>query len=361
MKATAAVFVSILLGATVSRASTQSDPDPDSHLVSDEGASLLVIRIGADRETKRREREFVTCLELALEGVNILRVDPDTADFEEQPLASQIGGVRRLLKKHNGLAATWLSEASPRLVLLNMVVLSSGRALVRLVEGNPKQPGYTTDLAMAARELLGTAFLFHEVPASEDKLSHVVETVRSQAAPAVGKKISPWSVSGKATVRGGLAGQLGPSLGAGGTLTVDRKIKHGLRGRVFFGAYGGPWGKNIDYEISSLSIVPGAGLCYLWRAGPLLLGPTLNIHATWTGIWVSGETIISQHASFWSLSADIGPELHIPLSNNLFLTAGVALSATPLKQTLTLKSSGEIFFATPFLSWQASLSFVLAL
>ncbi len=359
MKTTPAIFTFILLATTAPHASTNSVPD--AHLKPDESSALLVIRVGTGLEEMKRNRQFLACLELAMDGVRVLSVDPDLEDFEDQPLASQIGSVRRLLEKHNGLAATWLSEASPRLVLLNMVVLSSGRALVRLVEGNPRQPGYTTDLAMAARELLGTAFLFHEVPASQDKLSHVVEAVRSQAAAPPTKRISPWSISAKATLLGGMVGQLGPSLAAGGTLTVERRIKRGLRGRVFFGAYGGPWGQKIDYEISSMSMAPGTGLCYLWKAGPLFLGPALNIHATWTSIWIRGETIVPQHASFWSVAADIGPELHIPLGGKTFLVAGASISATPLKQTLTLRSTGELFFSTPYLSWQASLSFVLAI
>ena len=340
----------------------QQSVSPSAGSNSDDTPALLVLLVATDSAGKAREQRFMAELELALEGVRLVGVDPGMSEFASTPLAAQIVSVRELLDRHRGVAATWLNSVSADLILLHMVVLSSGRALVRLVEGNPQRTGFAVDLAMAARELLGTAFLFNSVQAAQKPLARVVEAVREKAAPE-GSHVrhSPWSVVGRADVSGGLAGFKGPSLQIGGALAVERRLFANFRGRMLLQAQGGPLDGSSRLEIRSLAVAPGVGASYMWKFGSILLGPALDLWATWTNRWVQATPSSTQGFALWSFRADIGPELRVPIGKEVSLLGGASIGATPLRQTLTLQSTDKTVYASPFLSWQAVIGFVLQL
>lgn len=349
----------LLTVSTPARAQGAAGGQADSPSTS---SPLLVLLVATDAPSKAREQRFIAELTLALDGVQVLGVDPGMPAFAEKPLAAQIVSVRDLLDRNHGVAATWLNTVSPELVLLHMVVLSSGRALVRLVEGNPQRHGFVTDLAMAARELLGTAFLFKPVPAEQARLARVVEKVREGAAP-VREVLRPprWTVMGRGVVTGGLAGFEGPSIQVGGGLAIERRLWQGLRGRVPLQAQGGPLGGDRTREIRSVVVSPGIGASYLWELGPVLLGPAVDLSATWTNLWVQATATSTQGFSLWSFRADVGPELRVPVGGNVSGFGSVSLGFSPLRKVLTLQSSGATIYASPFVSWQAAVGVVLDL
>jgi len=307
------------------------------------------------------EQRYVAELRLALEGVEVRTVVvPGTADFSGRPLSEQIEIVRGALESDRGLAATWLTSVSGELVLVHMVVLTSGRVLVRMIEGNPTRPGFATDLAMASRELLGTAYLFTPPP-PEAAVTRVVETVRETAAPArMGSR--DWSLMMRARAGGGVAGFAGPSILIGGELGVERHLVKGLGARLFVDARGGPLDSGSPMPpVQAVFVSPGLGATYLWRFGPLRLGPAIDLRATWTTLQVQSTPTATQTFSLWSFRADVGPELRVTLGDRVELLASVALGVSPLRKTLTLESTGETLLATPFLAWDASLGVVVEL
>jgi hypothetical protein len=325
--------------------------------------ALIVLSTATTPASHAIENQYVAELRLALEGVEVRGVAPGTPGFEARPLSEQIELVRALLERDRGLAATWLNPVSSELVLVHMVVLTSGRVLVRMIEGNPTRPGFATDLAMASRELLGTAYLFTPPP-PEAPLVQVVETVRDLAAsdgPAR-SAIRDWSLVVRARAGGGLAGFDGPSILVGGELGVERRVIEGLSARLFVDARGGPLDSGSPlHPVQTVFVSPGLGASYLWGFGPLRLGPALDLRATWTTLQVQSTPTATQTFSLWSFRADVGPELRVALGDRVELLASGALAVTPLRKLLTLESTGETLIATPFLGWDSSLGVAVQL
>lgn len=329
--------------ATSDGASAESDADP--------GRALLVLATGATA----MEADYVAELRIALEGVEVRAVEPGNTGFGGSPLPAQLEVVRGLLEGERGLAATWLSPVSSELVLVHMVVLTSGRVLVRMIEGNPTRPGFATDLAMASRELLGTAFLFAEDP-PDVTVERMVDEVRQRVSPPPDEP--GWALVLRARAGGGLAGFEGPSVLVGGELGVERRLVEGLGVRLWIDARGGPMDAGDPARTVRIVFVsPGLGAAYLFDAVPGLLriGPTLDLRATWSTLEVASTPETAQTFSQWSVRADLGLELRVALGDRVELLASASAGTSPLRRVLTLRSSGQTLIATPFLAWDASV------
>jgi hypothetical protein len=346
---------------SASRPAVGKQPAKTESVASREVEPVLVLLVAADALGKAREQRFISELELALDGIRVLGIDPGMPAFAEKPLAVQILIVRELLDRHHGVAATWLNMVSHDLILLNMVVLSSSRALVRLVEGNPQYSGFTVDLAMATRELLGTAFLFKPVPVGQETLASVVEKVREAAAPTrQAVRSARWTVIGRGAISGGLAGFVGPSLHSGGNLVIERRLWQGLRSRVLLQAQVGPFGAPAR-EVESMMVNMGLGLGYLWALGPVLFGPAANLSACWTQLWVKATATSTQGFSYWAFRADMGPEIRLPLMRDVTLVGSVSVGLSLPRKVLNLRSTGATYYASPFVVWQGMVGFALDL
>lgn len=323
-----------------------------------DNSALVVLLVAADARGKAREQRFITEIRLALEGIEVLGVDPGMPEFAQKPLAAQIVTVRELLDRHHGVAATWLNTVSTDLILLHMVVLSSGQALVRLVESDPNRRGVEIDLAVASRELLGTAFLFKKPPTENQGLSHIVSTVRARAAP---PRPSDWSVLVLAFAGGGIAGYEGPSLFAGGSLSVERQLGGGFAGRLLLDGAGGPLDRAMARQIKGLTLAPGVGCAHLWDLGPVRVGPVAELRTTWTNLWVQATDTSTQGVSHWSARFDLGAQVRWAVTENVFVVGGATVGATPWTRRLRLLSTGETVMATPYLTWQSSMGVLFRL
>ncbi len=327
----------------------------------DEWRDVLVFTTAADEAGRTREAQFVAELRLALDGVRVLRVQPKAHDFVTKALGEQVHLVREELERHHGLAATWLSTLSEDLVLVHMVVLSSGRILVRMIEGNPRRTGFAVDLAMASRELLGTAFLFEPTPRVDRGVERVIESVRQRAAQ---RPLPQGNGSLLALARsgGGLAGYHGPSLLLGGQLGVELRISEGLYGRALGGLMGGPLNASgAAPDIRTRLALAGVGATYLWSMGSLRLGPVLELSPTWTSLRIQPIEAKAQTFSLWGINAELGPEVRVAFGDHAELAAAGLASWSPRRKVLRLASSRETLVATPTLAWGVSLGVVLHL
>src|SRR5207302_1488601 len=94
----------------------------------------------------------------------------------------QIAEVLPDATRNGAMAVVWLSFPLHHQVMLHLVALGSGRALVRTIETN-RSPISEATLALMARELLGTAYLF-EPPADVPLQIHeVVQSVKKTIPP----------------------------------------------------------------------------------------------------------------------------------------------------------------------------------
>jgi hypothetical protein len=265
------------------------------------------------------------------------------------------------------VAATWLTEASPDLLLLHLVVVSTGRALVRLVETRA-QPGFEADLALAARELLGTAFLFDRPPQpATDPVGRVVESVREQAAPppatAAERLTRPdWALVAEFRLEGGLVGHEGPTLLPGGALTLERRLVAGLGGRLSACVAGGPLGPpRSDEQISELVVQPGLGLGYLFDLGRVSLGPALEIQTMLSKVTTKIEGGSREEFRTWRIRGAAILDLRVSLAQRLALQVAAGVAATPLQDVYRREITEKVMLASPYLNWVGRLGLVVYL
>lgn len=326
--------------------------------------AVLVLATAQSPVAKTRENGFVAELRLALDGVRVLRVQPSSDNFAGKPLGEQVDLVREELQRTDGLAATWLHSVSADLVLVHMVVLSSGRVLVRLIEGNPQRQGFAVDLAMASRELLGAAFLFDPKPPVERPVARVVDSVRERAAR-VERAPPAWALMTLVRAGGGLAGFTGDSLLLGGKVVAERGLGDALKARALLELRGGPFTPTgSSHDVRTAEAALGLGVAYLWSAGSagsvgsagfLRCGPVLELTPTWTSQRVQSTPERTQTFSLWSVRAEVGPEARVRLGELAELVAAGSVGFAPRRKVLVLASDGTTLTATPTLAWGGSL------
>lgn len=358
--ATVAAALIVAAGGT-GRANVDDDLGSPSTVVANEhaGASvLLVLELATDQTGRSGEQRFVNELELALDGIQIRTIKPEDSDFSDLPLRKQIERVRPLIERHGAAAAAWLDEVSADLMLLHMVAVSSGRALARLIEIEPRA-GFETDLALAARELLGTAFLFQEPPVNRPSpIRRVVESVRQEAA---GELLKPpslcWSATSYADLEGGVWGHSGPSILVGGTLALAVGYRAGLTGRLSLGAKAGPL-EGRDKTVSLFRAAAGPGVLYLFDLGPVLLGPALDLQINWLLARVNDPHSSRRRFTHWMYRISAGLELHWQLAQRFALAAGAGLGVTPEREAYRYEAIDHTVLVTPYVSWETRLGLV---
>jgi len=332
---------------------------------------LLVLKTAPTPKGASREERFVKELGIVLDGVTIRMERPANPEFGTLALGEQIEHVRSLIAKHGAVAATWLTEVSPDLLLQHLVVISTGRALVRLIEIRAKT-GFEADLALAARELLGTAFLFDQPPGpATDPVGRVVESVREQAAPPPTvvapppSDLSPpgnWMIGAELRLEGGVVGHAGPSLLLGGALMLERRMVAGLCGRLSIGVSGGPFGARADdEEIQELVFQTGLGLGYLFDLGRVSLGPVLEAQTANTKVTTKIEGGSEQVFRSWRVRAGAFLDMRVHLSSRADLLLDAGITGTPMQDVYFTEISRETMFASPHLSWEGRLGLVVQL
>ena len=95
---------------------------------------VLVVQVGQSQADVAREARFVTDLGLNIDGFSIQEIPAPAEAFVEMPLSRQIALVKPLMNRWRAVAAMWLHAVSEEILLLQVVVLDTGRALVRLFE-----------------------------------------------------------------------------------------------------------------------------------------------------------------------------------------------------------------------------------
>jgi hypothetical protein len=342
----------------------------------------LVLQVAKDPAGKARERRFVTQLRLVLENIPVETAELSNTDFAEQPLARQLNAIRPLLRARQTLGALWISAPSEDLIILQMVSVTTGRAVVRMVEAKAGQEA-EANLALASRELLGTVYLFGGSPGGANlSLKRVVESVRKQVAPApppppppprkvaAPRQAAPvahvhgpanWLVLGAPLVRTGLVGQVGPAVWLGGRAAVERRLVWGAFARLVLDAASGPLGPNRGTpSVSGASVGVSLELAYRWRWRELSAGPHAGVGLEGS-VLSFGNPAASRLATDWRVLVGTGAEVRWQLTRWLSLATGLGAALYILRDRYVLASNNVELFATPLLALQATMGVVASL
>ncbi|MCP4676600.1 MAG: autotransporter domain-containing protein [Deltaproteobacteria bacterium] len=311
---------------------------------------VVVFMVAGDTVAKQREQQFVTDLELLLEGLEVERVETGVEDFLSLPLQEQLERIKPFAVMYKAVAITWIEDSGPDLTLLHLVALSTGRALVRIVE-TERGPNAASELALAARELLGEAYLFDPSPKSP-AVSKVVARVKEDVVSAPTSVEDPrWGVMPYFSVGAGVYGHEGPSLHLGVGLALELRIIGGFFSRIFFAGSIGPRERVDDGVVTGLGWEAGLAAGYNWRLGQFSLGPVLGVAATRTAVDMALDQGDSDTYSWWNFHGSLGLDLRWRATENLAIVADVFAGAYPIQEAFLRRSDLSIVLETPYIDW----------
>ena len=321
--------------------------------------TVLLLNVAKHKRGKYREKRFAQELRMSLDDLIVREVDTPEQNFGELVLGRQIASVRPLLGREDAAAAIWLIEDSTGILLLYVVAVSSGRALVRLIETDLKQVSHA-ELAASARELLGTVYLFDL--SSENRQSPVgqaVNMVIDQVAP--DKKRTKWSIPLNITSTGGVMGQKGPSIRLGGNTGLEWNLVDGLEARVLLGGSGGPLDSAPGVEAHEWALSVTLGAVHLWKIGPVALGPAIAFRSLWSNLSLRTGEGPKKEFSEWQFPISLCLEFRWMVTPRLDLVFDGGVSAMPKRDTYHRVSDNSLAYATPFLNWDFSLGVIFHL
>jgi hypothetical protein len=329
-------------------------------------SKLLFLRLASTGEDEKREARFADELAILLEGMAVESTRPEDDKFVGLTLGGQIADLRPMMDASGAIAAIWMTEPLPDQLLLHLVVISTGRALLRLMEIEASE-GFEADLALSAKELLGTAFLFEAVPNETESLERVVESVRKEAARPLVEQLQTeaaalpekepkrdWASRLEACLEGGLVSAEGPSVSLGGLLAVERRITGEFSAYLSLVLAGGPLDSNLDdIQIDTFTIAPGVGALYLWHFGRFALGPGIQAHAQWSNVMIRVEREDTQVFRAWQIRGSLTLETRVKALEFLSIAAAAGMVATPEQDVYQRVDTAEVIMATPHLGYVA--------
>jgi hypothetical protein len=306
----------------------------------------------------RRESRLFDELGLVFDGFAIIGLPPGDPEFLNQPLAAQVQWVDRLAHQEGAVAVIWLASPKSWELMLHVVAVETGRTMVRSIAA-PEKPGAEVSLALAARELLGAAYLFDPLrPSTPAAVRDLAMSVRRQVAPAaapVAPPSGPWGLSALGIYTQGLLGQQGPSAQLGGSAWIDRRLGswHPAFSLV---AAARPRSTVAGSRIEGWEIAPGLSLAYEWERGRLRAGPWLGVEMTYQDFVAStADGSLHQSLASWTPRALLGGAVDWALGSGVSLELKPALGFPYLQNQLVRSSDGARLLATPWIDFEIAL------
>jgi len=364
----AGMTVSFCLLAAAGDASSQETEDPGG----ERRPVLLLVLTASGGEVAERERRMFSELELALDDFAIETVPSGDPEFARLPMSEQLSRVQPFVDRSGAVATTWVEETGSGTVLLHLVALTTGRALVRIVQAS-EGPDTEAELALSVRELLGEAYMFGPTPESpameqvvaevQEKVAPAVVTIPVPPAPPPEEPPAPPPTLGLApfgVVSGGIWGHEGPHIRAGGGIVVEWPPGAALFGRASFVFAKGPDAQVHDGLIVGFGVAPGLTLGYRWRRGPIGVGPLLSVSAPYSSVTMVLGKGDDQTFDWWSFRATAGLELAVSVADDVSLFVDGAFGVQAVRQVFERASDRDPpVMSTPFVEWEMVLGLMV--
>lgn len=260
---------------------------------------VVVLRMAEDGANAFAEERFVTELALALNRFRVLPLRDPSGRFAVMSFVERLELVRSLSKQHGAVATVWVERWAADKLVLNLTAMSTGRALVKIVEVK-SGPSQEAELALVAEALLGEAYLFSSAQ-REDAVREKVEEVRQAATrnDSVSGVTSGLSLFG--TVLGALTPRTGSSLLVGGGLAWMTEFRSGWFLSPGLFGFGGPKERYDDGFIGGWGLQGELQVGVHFRFKKAAVGPALGAGVRYQQIesfFGSGPSTASTLVSF---------------------------------------------------------------
>lgn len=315
---------------------------------------VLLVRAATNPAQQKREKRLYDELGLALDGFMLMAQDAEQSDFHKLSLSDQLASVLPVAQKNDAQIVVWLGFPLANQVMLHVVALGSGRALVRTLESD-RTPVAESTLALMARELLGTAYLFDPPKSVPLEVRNVVQSVRKQIdsvqpapppAPVVVEQPKPppivesgrWAIWLRGETGAPLAGQVdaAPSLGLG--LGLERRLPARIDVALFAS---GSYAAIARPDVSSALVTLGGSINAFrgFGEGPLTAGPWLSAGLSWASFDAGADAKLT--AALPRFAA--GLQSRVDVAHGPALNATLSFAWQPLRAELRTTDSQVLF------------------
>jgi hypothetical protein len=319
---------------------------------------VLIISQGRKAQEKTREQRFITQTMLALEQFRIVTIENHRHDFSTMSFSRRLEIIKPLAKENNAAATIWIEETKEKRTLLHLVAFSTGRALVRIVEAHTG-PDAALELALAAQELLGQAYLLSEErsEAMEKVVTQLTkDAVSTLKAPDVvigteKERYPEYALQSFAVARGGIWDYAGKPMAFGVGLALElwvtERLRIGIAAMILSGLQSVddhgtvvPFGLDIEF---------GAG--YLFRIERFRIGPAIAVSTLWNRLNVNLKTTGNHSFSWWGGAMSAALDMRFSISDKLSLRLEPSVAALPDQKQFYLQPELETVYMTPRIGW----------
>jgi len=322
---------------------------PLSGAASESGArpGLLMLRVAGEGASRELEERFLTELKLALDSFEVWGSDWEDGDFEGLPLDERLTRIRQVAQKTGAKGTLWIDDREGQTISLNIVVLTEGRAVVRIIE-EPAARGAEKELAFAARELLEEVYFVDTSSTTSSEPDG--ESAGAGDGAGVAEPLEVGIGAFFATT-GGALGHEGPSSRLGGGVQVEVRLDGSWFFRVGAAALAGPSGLVTGGEVSGWGLEMTVTAGHDWRVGPFLFGPFLELGTALNKIDVDYDQGDSLASSSWGFLGTLGLDLRWVIVDALHLIADPYLSTNLPRDTVERSGDGAVPVAGAYLGW----------
>ena len=337
-----------------------------SRRAADDKPVLFVLLVAQGKAVRVREEIFVNELALTLGAYRIVAVDKDLAGFSDKNLNQQLSQIKVIAEAPNTVATIWIEEGEDNITLLHLVALSTGRALVRIVEAK-KGPETEITLAMAVEELVGQAYLF-EAKKPDPAVEKSVVNITNRAISNIndpdtiemnGIRGGDLSLVTAAVGRFGVVGGAGSRFGVGGGLGLESR----LHGSLYFA--GGVAVISIlpdrsdQHTVSLVSVEPHMGVTLLKCGRPLTFGVGFFISVPWRHASITLPSTGNHTYNDWDMRPSLRLDLRINLGRNLALLLVPDIGVRLNQKRYYKKTTDVDIIKTPRMDLGLLLGFIL--
>ena len=356
--------VTLLCAAILGALSTATATSPGLKLNTDKPKrtvpAVLVVGPGPGAsKVDSRQQRFVTQVGLALDGFDVVNVSSSKPGFVRMTLVDQMREIEPLIEEQDAVAAVWLAEPSPGFLLVHLIAVRTGQTLVRTLRAQGQE---TTEmeLALAVRELLGTAWLFAAPDALESPVMQaLVDDLREQVIRA-GRRYrggaSAVGLYGAVRVREGLSSRQGPSSLVGAEVGAELELAPDFSARlagVLFTRLGNA--TKVGTELDSYGVAPLVGLSYTainldWLSGRLALAPAIELAFEWERLTFKYPPLDRTYTSARVRAAG-GVDLRWQLSKTVAVFLAPRVGWTSQQDVFLRETDNTALLRTPRIDW----------
>jgi hypothetical protein len=292
-------------------------------------------------------------LELALDGFDIVVVDPGRADFPALPENEQIDVIRRATSNASDTSPVlWLECDIGERPAARLLVTEGGVGLVRVIGGESLE-----EIALVVQELLRAAPPPPAEPEPAPDDTPVDEPVKDEQ-PVPEQPLFAVGVLSVVELDGGLVGQVGSSLLGGAGLGVDGLLAIGFFGRLTLLGKFGPRAEDDEFLILGQRIELRVELGYLWRAGRFAVGPVVGLTPFVSFLDFAMSGVHHQREHWWSVRYSGGVDSRWRLTERLSVALDLTIGFAPSKRFFRL-STKETLLKTPTMDLAGMLGLIV--